>query len=83
MERFCNMKQKEVINVLDGRRMGCIYDIMFDCCKGCLVAIVVPGCGKLTSLFKGGEDIVIPWSNIVKFGDDVILVECDVDILGC
>ena len=30
---------------------------------------------KFFKNFSGGESIFIPWSNIVKIGDDVILAE--------
>lgn len=76
MERFSDLRQKEVINVLDGKRLGCVYDLVIEPEKGHITAIIVPCGNRITSFFKGAEDIVIPWSRIVKLGDDVILVEC-------
>jgi YlmC/YmxH family sporulation protein len=66
---------KEVVNILDGRRMGTITDIEIDVEQGRLTAIVVPGQGKFLGLFGRNEDIVIPWDKIQKIGLDVILVE--------
>lgn len=74
---FCisDLKLKEVINVIDGKRLGTITDIEIDIETGRLTAIVVPGAGKFLGLFGRNEDIVIPWERINKIGFDVILVE--------
>lgn len=75
MLKTSDLKLKEVINVLDGRRLGAITDIEIDIDSGRLTAIVVPGAGKFLGFFGRNEDIVIPWDKINKIGTDVILVE--------
>lgn len=70
-----DLKLKEVVNILDGKRLGAITDIEIDVEQGRLTAIVVPGQGKFLGLFGRNEDIVIPWDKIQKIGLDVILVE--------
>ena len=61
---FCDLKRKEVINVSDGRRMGCICDIIIDV-KSCrLEAIIVPGCFSLSNIFQKQKNIIIPWNKI-------------------
>jgi len=70
-----DLKMKEVVNILDGKRLGAITDIEIDIEQGRLTAIVVPGQGKFLGLFGRNEDIVIPWDKIHKIGMDVILVE--------
>ena len=78
MERFCDIKQKEVVNIFDGRCIGHVFDLVIDCRCGTISAIIVPGCSKLRScFFGGGDDIIIPWNKIVKIGEDVILVEME------
>ncbi|MDL2224735.1 YlmC/YmxH family sporulation protein [Eubacteriales bacterium OttesenSCG-928-M02] len=77
MDRFCDIKQKEVINIYDGRCIGHVFDLVIDCHTGTICAIVVPGCSRWRSYFFGGEDIVIPWNRVIKMGEDVILVELD------
>lgn len=74
---FCvsDLKLKEVINVIDGKRLGAITDIEIDIENGNLTAIVVPGNGRFLGLFGRNEDVVIPWEKINKIGLDVILVE--------
>jgi YlmC/YmxH family sporulation protein len=70
-----DLKLKEVINIVDGKRLGAITDIEIDVESGKLTAIVVPGNGRFLGLFGRSEDIVIPWDRINKIGFDVILVE--------
>ncbi|MBC8014839.1 MAG: YlmC/YmxH family sporulation protein [Sporomusaceae bacterium] len=75
MLKTSDLKLKEVINTIDGKRLGGITDIEIDVESGKLVAIVVPGNGKFLGLFGRNEDVVIPWEKISKIGFDVILVE--------
>lgn len=70
-----DLKLKEVINVIDGKRLGNITDIEIDVETGRLTAIVVPGVGKFLGLFGRNDDVIIPWDKIKKIGMDVILVE--------
>ena len=69
-----NIREKEVINACDGRRLGYVADIEFDVCDGRITAIVVPLRG---GFFGCGEEIVIPWQKIQKIGEDVILVDAE------
>lgn len=66
---------KEVVNAVDGKRLGHIIDIEIDVDTGKLTAIVVPGSGKFLGFFSRNDEIVIPWDKINKIGLDVILVE--------
>jgi len=75
MLKTSDLRQKEVINVVDGRRLGPITDIEIDIETGRLTAIVVPGPGKFLGIFGRNDDVVIPWEKINKIGLDVILVE--------
>lgn len=76
--RFCEFKQKEVINICDGRKMGSVVDLEIDESCGNILAIVVPSAFSLGAVFRGEPTgIVIPWCAIVKIGDDAILVEVD------
>jgi len=71
---FCELRTKEVVNVLDGRRLGRIIDIVFDPrCNGEVKGIVVPFV-KRFFLFRDKE-VFVPWGCIRKIGEDVILIE--------
>ena len=71
---FCELKGKEVINIVDGKKLGRIIDIVFETNCGKMLGIVVPSYNKSWNIFKSSEDIFIPYNCICKFGDDAILV---------
>ena len=78
--RYCHLRQKQVINLIDGARLGCISDLILDECSGKICAIAVPmPCNSFLGVFYT-KQIVIPFGNIVKFGDDTVLVEVDVSL---
>ena len=69
-----DLRSKEVINVDNGCRLGCVTDVEIDTCTGCLVSITV-FCGKGILGFCGkGEEIIVCWKDIIVIGDDTILV---------
>ena len=72
---FCELRGKEVINVIDGKRLGRIIDIVFETNCGKILGFVVPCYNKSWNIFKTADDIFIPYKNVCKIGDDVILVE--------
>lgn len=77
--RFCKLKEKEVINITDGKSLGYISDVVLDCTCGKICSIVVPGHCGFGSLFHP-KSYLIPWNCIIKIGSDVILVETDLGI---
>lgn len=72
---FLELRCKEVVNVVDGRKLGHIVDIIFNLETGCLQGVVVPGEKNFWNIFKGGMELFIPLSQIVKVGEDAVLVE--------
>lgn len=79
MVRIYDMKQKEVINSSDGIRLGFISDIEVDLKEGKILKVFVPGPSKILGMFGGQKEYVIPWNRITKIGEDIILVDIDVD----
>ncbi|MFI3229231.1 MAG: YlmC/YmxH family sporulation protein [Bacillota bacterium] len=71
---FCELREKEVINIADGRRLGRIIDLGMHC-SGRIVGVIVPGEKKFFKNLTGCDNIFIPWKNVLKIGDDVILIE--------
>lgn len=75
--RFSELKQKDVINICDGSRLGRPIDLVLNE-RACAEAIVVPDAGGLLGCLKPARDgTAIPWERIRRIGDDVILVEVD------
>ncbi|MDP4096925.1 YlmC/YmxH family sporulation protein [Paenibacillus sp. P96] len=72
--KISDFQSKDVINIMDGRRLGQICDLEIDPRLGRIEAIVMPVPGGFFGLFRARKELVIPWHNIVKIGPDVILV---------
>lgn len=75
MVKLSDLRTREVINILDGKKLGNIIDIDLDIEKGRVLAFMLPGQVKGWSVFAKREEIVVPWDKIVRIGRDVILVE--------
>lgn len=75
MTKTSELREREVVNILDGKRLGLASDLEIEAETGKIKAIIVPGPGKFLWLFGKSEDFVIPWERIKKIGVDVILVD--------
>ena len=70
-----SIRQKDVINVADGRRLGTIADMEFTS-DGHIKTLAVPGPFSVKSLLRNEKSqLVIPWEQGVLIGMDVILVD--------
>ena len=72
--RITDMHNKEVINICDGVRLGCVDDVEVDTITAHLVAIVLQGRPKCFGLMGREEDLIIPWKEIEVIGEETILV---------
>ena len=78
MCRTSDLKQKEVINVTDGRRMGFVCDVDINLEEGSIESIILPGPTKLFGIIGKDNEVTIPWVSIKKIGEDIILVDMDI-----
>ena len=69
--RLSELQQKEIINIVNGKRIGMIIDVILDD-KGYIKNLILEE--KRLRKFNR-EEYSISWNNIVKFGDDIILVD--------
>lgn len=74
MLRVSDFQIKDVVNISDGKRLGNIGDIDINVDTGKIEAIIINGAGRVLGFFGKDEEVVIPWRNILKIGEDVILV---------
>lgn len=75
MHKSADFKNKEVISINSGKRLGFVSDVEIDYESGAIESIIVPNSGSFFNFFSGGaNDHIIPWNNIEKVGDDIILV---------
>ncbi len=72
--RIEDLKDKEVICVSDGSRIGYVSDVELDCQSARINAIIVYGKQKFFGLFGREDDYTISWENISVIGEDTILV---------
>lgn len=71
-----DLRNKEVINIYDGKSLGYVYDIEVNLEKGVIEGIIVPAQRSFFNFFgRGDNDYVIKWKDIRRIGDDVILVD--------
>ncbi|WP_248926593.1 YlmC/YmxH family sporulation protein [Paenibacillus hamazuiensis] len=75
--KISDFQSKDVINIVDGKKLGQISDLELDLRNGRIDSIVVPNQSRFFGLFGGTTDVIIPWKNIVKIGMDVVLVKLD------
>lgn len=71
--RFSDLRDKEVVNICDGKMLGYVCDLEIDLNTGHLCSIIVPGESRGFGFSRGGE-IIIPWDKIERIGEDAILV---------
>ena len=71
---YTYLRSKEVVNLVDGKRLGRVCDVVFRYPENVFLGIVVPG-NKGFSLKKG--DVFIDVKCISCIGEDVILVRAE------
>ena len=77
MEKICrilDMGYKEVIDLRDGARLGYVGDVEIDTETGNVQSMVIPGRLRLFGLLGREAERVVPWEDIEKIGEDIILV---------
>ena len=69
------LQTKEIIDITSGKRIGIIIDVSVDM-QGRIESLVLED-KKIGRRFIGGTkgEFTIAWSNIMKIGDDIILVD--------
>ncbi|KPU44028.1 PRC-barrel domain protein [Oxobacter pfennigii] len=80
MINAANIRDREVVNLRDGRKLGVVTDVEIDFEEGRITSIIIPGPGRFINFFSKEKEIVIPWNQIKKVGVDVILVDTDNDM---
>ncbi|MBE6551824.1 MAG: YlmC/YmxH family sporulation protein [Ruminococcaceae bacterium] len=69
------LKEKEVINISDGARLGFICDIEADLYTGRIIAVIIPLQTGILGFSSKKETIRVCWEQIERIGDDIILVK--------
>ncbi len=69
--RLSDLQHKEIVNIVDGKRVGIIIDVIIDE-KGYISNLVLED--RRGRKFSR-EEYNIMWNQIVKIGDDIILID--------
>ena len=77
--RFTQLRCREVINLCDGARLGYVSDLELETESGQVLSLIVPGPGRFFGLFGSSGEYVIPWSCIRRIGQDLILVDINLE----
>ncbi|WP_313757229.1 YlmC/YmxH family sporulation protein [Tissierella sp.] len=80
MLKLSEIREKEIININNGERMGYIDDFELNLEKGCIDSIIINGISKVLGIFGKSSEIAINWNDIIKIGTDTILVDYKSDI---
>ena len=73
--RLGDLRNRDVISMLDGVRIGQIGDVEIDTQSATLSAVVVYGRPRLFGLLGHEDDCVISWKHIRMIGEDAVLVD--------
>lgn len=68
-----SIRSMEVVDIERGVKLGFARDFKIDCERNIIESILIPV--QKGSWFGKLEFIEIPWNDILKIGDDVILVK--------
>ena len=72
--RVYDLGDKEVINLEDGARLGYVDDVEIAMPEGRVLSIILLGRPRFFGLLGREEDIIIPWGNIERVGEDIIFI---------
>ncbi len=72
--RLSDLQHKDVVNVVDGKKVGNIIDVSIDM-DGKMSGLIVEKSKFFISMFSNHNEVEISWAQIEKIGEDVILVK--------
>ncbi len=75
--RMSELREKEVINIYDGERLGNVCDVDFEVKTGRICNLIIPGPCKVLGILGRDHEYIIPYEQIQRIGTDVILVEVE------
>jgi len=72
---FTELKDKEVVCLSDGARLGLVDDLELDENTARVSRLIIYGRNEMMGLGARLEDVVIEWQDVEKIGSDIILVK--------
>ncbi|KAB8138663.1 YlmC/YmxH family sporulation protein [Gracilibacillus oryzae] len=75
MITLSSMQMKDIIYIEDGTKLGHLTDIEINVDYGRIVNLIVATKSKVLGVFGEEREVIIPWENVMRIGQDVILVK--------
>ena len=75
--KLSDLKNKEVINIINGVKLGFVDDVEINTEKATVLAFIVYGRPRFFGIFGRDDDIIIKCDEINLIGQDAILVNID------
>lgn len=67
-----DLQTKEIIDITTGRRLGVIIDVLLEQ-NGKIKSLLLQE--RKARRFKNNDEMEVTWNEIVKIGDDIILID--------
>ena len=73
--KLSELQRKDIINILDGKKIGKIIDVEFDQNSGYMIKFIIEKNNFVKNLFTNNDEVTIRFNQIKKMGEDVILID--------
>lgn len=73
--KISDLRNMRIVNMANGKVLGKISDLVMDVNRGYVKAIVLPGGARWPAFLSREKEVEVPWENIKKIGQDVIIVD--------
>ncbi len=75
--RWQELKNREIINVTTGERLGLLgdCDLEFDPNTGQILKVLIPEVKGYLSFMSEKNTYSVPWDKIKKIGSDMVIIE--------
>lgn len=69
-----DLQSKDVVNVVDGSKLGKITDLEIEASSGKIISVIVQPYTRMINFFSNSNQVIIPWNQIIKIGGEVVIV---------
>lgn len=73
--KISDLRNMRIVNMANGKVLGKISDLVMDVNRGYVKAIILPGGNSWPVFLRNAKEVEVPWGNIKKIGQDVIIVD--------
>lgn len=72
--KLSDFETKDIVNVINGSKLGKLTDLEIDLTTGKIEKIILSNSSRFASFFSNANLINISWDDIIKIGQEVIIV---------